>query len=474
MKVNKSFVLPRWKNDLQNWNDLANSATSILLKIYQNSPSFTKYYKIFRSKPSKMEVINILKTDSNSILPFAFISHADPNYFIHYFDDNLVDSILISKDLISERCGKLLHNAVINNLKDYDNVVSENSRRSLISKVRTTNSIQLEVLDEIGFFNNQPITYLVDYCIKNTIEPEMVLKKSGLQIPVNSKFLSIVNIKILLTRLKDLDFREDNELCKKIYKKNLYNLEYLNSDLVGHEIIRIILTSSFSVELHKNWIQLILSIASDPRTSTQSRKYQKWWARISQDLIDKFIKILSHSEILLFLDSIAIFASIQNSEMSRMFESRRQLLVGLSIQNKIEKSRLFLPVKVIDFLKKENPKLDLSYICVLNGSQDKCVIYLKIGDFHLIEGSHNCKIRIYPEFYSEHTILNPNLSSIEYGKITTGLETFHYYNKNVKPYALVHHPNGGWKKKIIKVFKNAMDLDVEKLLTDQEINFFRY
>lgn len=474
MKVNKSFVLPGWKNDLQDWSDLANSATSILLKIYQNSPSFTKYYKIFRSKPSQSEVNDILKSDPNSILPFAFISNADPNFFNQYFDDDLVDSILLSRDTISPRCGKLLHSAILNNLKDYDNKVTDTSRKQIISQLKNTNIIDVDALDRIGLFKSQPISKLVNFCIENSTEPEDVLKKAGIQLPVNSKLLSIVNIKILLVKLKGLDFREDNELSSKIYQKNLYNLEYLNSDLVGHEIIRIILSSNFSVELHRNWTQLILSIASDPRTSTQSRKYQKWWTRISQDLIDRFIKILSHSEILLFLDSIAVFASEENSEMSRMFESRRQLLVGLSIQNKIEKSRLFLPIKVVNFLKNENPKLDLSYVCILNGTQDKCVIYLKIGDFHVIEGSHNCKIRMYPEFYSQNEILNPSLSSIEYGKITTGLETFHYYNHNVKPYALVHHPNGGWKKKIIRVLKDSMDFEVDKLLTDREINYFRF
>ena len=66
------------------------------------------------------------------------------------------------------------------------------------------------------------------------------------------------------------------------------------------------------------------------------------------------------------------------------------------------------------------------------------------------------------------------MSSSAYGKITTGIEIFHYYNKNVKPYALVHHPNGSWKKRVIKVLSKAINFEVEQLLTTQEINYFRF
>ena len=236
---------------------------------------------------------------------------------------------------------------------------------------------------------------------------------------------------------------------------------------------RIILLSNASVDIHKSWTQLILSIASDPRSSDQSRQYQKWWLPIDKVLIDRFVRILSHSEILLFLEAISEFANSQNSEMSRMFESRKQLLMGLSIQNKIEKSRLYLPTKVLKFLKQENPKLDLSYVCNLQGERNKCIIYLKIGDNHIIEGSHNCKIRLYSQFNSQNMLLNPRLKEVSYSKITTGLEDM-YWTNNKRPLSLVHHPNGKWKMKIIEVLSKNIDFEVDQLLTDQEINYYRY
>lgn len=474
MRINDSFVLPEWGDDLKNWEELANKATSMLLKVYHNSPSFTKYYKIFRERPSKDEVNSIISSDSNSILPLAFLSQSDPTFYFNYFDDKIINLILQAKDEISPRCGRLLHNSVLSNLSDDFSTLSPRVLRELFIGVGSSVGVDIDKMERLGLFSGRPLSEFANYCVTDQRDPEDLLNQCGIQLQVNSSFLRFVKIKVLLTKLEQLDFRQDSELCATIYQKNIYNLDYTESELVGHQIIRIILSSDLSVEIHKSWTQLILSIASDPRTSRNSIKYRKWWSKIDQNLIDRFIKILSHSEILLFLDSIANFASEANSEMSRMFESRRQLLVGLSIQNKIEKSRLFLPKNVIRFLRKENPKLDLSYVCVLNGSQDKCVIYLKIGDFHVIEGSHNCKIRLYPEFYSENEILNHRLKEIEYGRITTGIEYDHSFGQGAQTYAFVHHVNGGWKRSIINILGREMDFEIDKLLTDQEINYFRY
>jgi hypothetical protein len=473
MKINTKFVLPEWKENLLIWEDLKEKATKVLLKIYNGSPSFAKYHNIFRNNPTKKEVEKYIKQDIDSILPFAFISNADRIFFKKYFDDDLVNLIFEKSNQLSERTYKLILTTVINNLNDDEQQISNNSKRIVFAKLNEQNFKDKSEIKLLGFFNNKPVNKFAIYCQETNSEPETILSNYNIHLPINSKFLKLTKIEILLNKLRSLNFKENNNLSRTIIQQNLYNLEYKSLDLVGHEIIRIILLSNTSVDIHKSWTQLILSIASDPRSSDQSKQYQKWWLRIDKVLIDKFVRILSHSEILLFLEAISEFANAQNSEMSRMFESRKQLLMGLSIQNKIEKSRLYLPTKVLKFLKQENPKLDLSYVCNLQGERNKCIIYLKIGDNHIIEGSHNCKIRLYSQFNSQNMLLNPRLKEVSYSKITTGLEDL-YWTNNKRPLSLVHHPNGKWKMKIIEVLSRNIDFEVDQLLTDQEINYYRY
>lgn len=473
MKINTKFVLPEWKEDLLIWENLKEKATDVLLKIYNGSPSFAKYHNIFRKNPIKKELQKFIKQDVDSILPFAFIANADSRFYKHYFDDELVDIIFEKSDQLSERTYKLILITVINNLNDDEQQISNNSKRIVFTRYNEQNDKDQNELKLLGFFNNKPVNKFASYCQEIDIDPETILSNNNLHLPINSKFLKLTKIEILLNKLRSLNFKENNNLSRTIIQQNLYNLEYKSLDLVGHEIIRIILLSNASVDIHKSWTQLILSIASDPRSSDQSKQYQKWWIRIDKVLIDRFVRILSHSEILLFLDAISEFANSQNSEMSRMFESRKQLLMGLSIQNKIEKSRLYLPTKVLKFLKQENPKLDLSYVCNLQGERNKCIIYLKIGDNHIIEGSHNCKIRLYSKFNSQSMLLDPRLKEVSYSKITTGLEDMYWAN-NKRPLSLVHHPNGKWKMKIIEILNKNIDFEVDQLLTDQEINYYRY
>ena len=473
MKINKSFILPEWEKKLHTWLELEQGAKSILLNIYKGSTSFANYYKVFRNNPNKNDVKKYLREDEDAILPFTFIANADFKFYKEYFDDKVVNIIFDPLSNISSRAYNLILTTIINNLNDDKNQISEESFRNVFIKHINEFNIGNYTIERLGLFSKNPVRAFAKYCLDNESVPELALKNIGINLPVNSKFLRQTKIEILLNELRGLDYKQDNHYSRTIIQQNLHNLEYKSMDLTGHEIIRIILSSNLSVDIHKNWTQLILSIASDPRSSKESRSYQKWWSRIEQNLIDRFIRILSHSEILLFLDAISEYADSQNSEMSRMFESRKQLLVGLSIQNKIEKSRLFLPKNVSKSLRKENPKLDLSYICNLQGEKNKCIIYLKIGDNHIIEGSHNCKIRLYTKFNSQNVLLNPNLKEIFYSKITTGIE--HYYRNNgEKPLSLVHHPSGIWKKKIIDVLRKSIDFEVDQLLTKQEINYYRY
>ena len=312
MKINSSFVLPNWKEDLLVWEGLEENAISILLNIYNGSPSFAKYHKVFRNNHPKLDVERYIKQDIEALLPFAFIANSDREFYERYFDDNLLDLIIEKGDDLTERTYSLILTTVINNLNDDRQQISSNSKRVVFNRHINKSKLNTNEINRTGIFTENPVYQFSKLCSEKQITPEALLIDFNINLPVNSKFLKRTKTEILLNKLRQINYKEYHPLSRTIIEQNLFNLEYKSLDLVGHEIISIILESNISVDIHKSWTQLILSIASDPRTSNQSRQYLKWWNRIDEELIDRFIRILSHSEILLFLDAISEFADTKN------------------------------------------------------------------------------------------------------------------------------------------------------------------
>ena len=63
----------------------------------------------------------------------------------------------------------------------------------------------------------------------------------------------------------------------------------------------------------------------------------------------------------------------------------KQFLVGLSIQNLIDESRLFLPEEVREFIELKRPNLDTSFIAETFGHGTTCIIYMRLVHFTLLK-----------------------------------------------------------------------------------------
>jgi hypothetical protein len=474
MKINTRFYLPQWNTSLHPWNAMSEKATSLLLNIYKAAPSFASYYALFRQNPDKEQLYSSLKNDVNAVLPFAFLANSDFLFYKTYFKSNLLEIIFKHKAELSSRTCKMIQTAFLNRMEYTQQRLDKNFRERLFSEFEELVPVDLNRMKKSGILNDQPIQAFVDHCMQTQKKPENELDTFGYKLAPNETFLRSVHTEYALQQLRQIDFRKEHPMAKELVHKNAFNWSYQKEELLGHEIIRTILTEVASVEIDKSWVQMILAFASDPRTSKNSRSYIKWWSKIEPKLIDKFLKILSHGEILLFLDALSGFANKKDSTMLRMFESRKQLLIGLSLQNKIEKSRLFFPSQVMKYLKAEKPHLDLSFVCNLVGTQNTCIIYLKVGGLHIFEGSHSCRLRIYEDYPVNYDILDPRLKERQYRDLTTGMEEEYYAEFLKNPYSMTHHPNGNWKKQAIKLLKSYIEFEVDRLLTNKEIGAFRY
>lgn len=473
MKINADFYLPSWEDGLNNWRDLNTKLSSILLGIHGKDPRFSHFYNLFKTNPSFPTVINALKEDVESVLPFAFLSHSNTVFFERYYSEDCLEVVLKRGNEINSHIRGLLQKAYISNLQDNKNQFSEKLLNRLFTyPEHTSNSQTFLELKLLGLFSQLPCSNFAQIAVDKGKHPELLLDELSLHIAPNSRFIRTVKLEYLLKRLERSDFKKESELTQEITLQKLFDLEYSDNHLLGHQIIRTILNKVDYVDLDQTWIELILNFAGDPRTSTTSRNYIKWWSRIDQTLIAKFIQILSHGDILLFLNAFNDFAKQNDPNMERMFKSRKTFLTGLSIQNKIEKSRLFLPIQIKLFIEKKYPSLDLSYVCDLRGAQS-AIIYLKMGRFHIFEGTHSCRLRIYEEYPSQLDVLDPDFKEVYYQYLTTGMEE-QYYERYLKDaFTTTHHANGQWKKDAVEELLKSEKFDVNQLLTDEERNVFR-
>src|SRR5690606_8724655 len=102
----------------------------------------------------------------------------------------------------------------------------------------------------------------------------------------------------------------------------------------------------------------------------------------------------------------------------------------------------------------------------LNGSNlnDKAVLYIDCGDFHLIEGSHSFKLWMY--------LAQPNPTLLSYDKpyfshfdLTTRTALEYKKAHPHLPYAEIIH-NGFWQNKAFSFLaENGIEIDIEQLLT---------
>ena len=106
---------------------------------------------------------------------------------------------------------------------------------------------------------------------------------------------------------------------------------------------------------------------------------------------------MSKEDLRLFLQAVEQYGlETANTEMQRMFPARKRFLEGLFKLKLIRNTRLLLGGKAQQSVKRILGKdVKTSFARMDGPMNDKAVIYLDCGDFHLVEGSHSFKIWVY-------------------------------------------------------------------------------
>jgi hypothetical protein len=271
-------------------------------------------------------------------------------------------------------------------------------------------------------------------------------------------------------QLKSIAANQPHELLIEVQKKDVYQSRFDQSELLGHKILKILIERAPSENIHESWLNVIMAIAGDPRIPKSHHRYITWWSHIPAHFVSKVRGWLSRLDLKLFLEALEDFSnSSYDPEMKRMYPSRKRFLEGLYDQKLIQNTRLYMSRKMAHFLKNNYKSEHLpDFSIVADG--DKSIIYVDLGDAHILEGSHTCYLWIYKALDPSATVFDYSKTQETYSGLTAGLDR-KMWDKGVGAIAnITHNPsNFSWQRKAIETLADLrVPVTIKDVLTPDD------
>lgn len=285
----------------------------------------------------------------------------------------------------------------------------------------------------------------------------------------DGRYGDICRAHFYLETLRHLPLGESDPVLDELLKPTVAKAPFEGTRRIGHVALEILIDRA-GQEPGEVWQNFILNLAGDPRISSTNERFVEWWRPLGEERIQKVRGWLSKEDLRLFLQAVEQYGlETANTEMQRMFPARKRFLEGLFKLKLIRNTRLLLGGKAQQSVKRILGKdVKTSFARMDGPMNDKAVIYLDCGDFHLVEGSHSFKIWVYLaapgealRTYERNTFSHQDLTTTvpgTYKKLYPGL-----------PYdAFVHTPHA-WQNKVFTFLtENGIALDVEQLLSAED------
>lgn len=285
----------------------------------------------------------------------------------------------------------------------------------------------------------------------------------------DGRYGDICRAHFYLETLRHLPLGESDPVLDELLKPTVAKAPFEGTRRIGHVALEILIDRA-GQEPGEVWQNFILNLAGDPRISSTNERFVEWWRPLGEERIQKVRGWLSKEDLRLFLQAVEQYGlETANTEMQRMFPARKRFLEGLFKLKLIRNTRLLLGGKAQQSVKRILGKdVKTSFARMDGPMNDKAVIYLDCGDFHLVEGSHSFKIWVYLaapgealRTYERNTFSHQDLTTTvpgTYKKIYPGL-----------PYdAFVHTPYT-WQNKVFTFLAdNGIALDIEQLLSAED------
>ncbi|PPC76764.1 hypothetical protein C4K68_13615 [Pokkaliibacter plantistimulans] len=288
----------------------------------------------------------------------------------------------------------------------------------------------------------------------------------GLQGFDDGRYGDICRAHFYLETLRGLSPGEYDPVLDELQKPSVAKAPYEGERRIGHIALEILIDRA-GQEPGDAWLNFILNLAGDPRISRNSQNYREWWQFLGEERVQKVRGWLSKEDLRLFLQAVEQYGiETQNDDLQRMFPARKQFLEGLFKLKLIRNTRLLLGGRAQHSVNRILGKEVKTTFARMDGKMnDKAVIYLDCGDFHLVEGSHSFKIWVYLASPGE-ALRSYERSSFSHADLTTAIPQAYKRLYPSLPYdAFTHHPPLSWQNRVFSFLaENGIALDIEQLL----------
>lgn len=334
---------------------------------------------------------------------------------------------------------------------------------------------QLEKRDAV-ILSSEGAKWVANQCIKQNKEFTDVVSSLGLGKYKSGRFITVAQQIYFVERLKEIPVNQPHHLLDEVQNKSVYDTQYGEQGLLGHEILKTLISRAPVSDIHDSWRNVVMQIAGDPRVAKSHPRYQKWWLHLDQNLIQKVIGWLSRFEFRLFLEALEDYSGLSgNDELLRMFPARSRFLKGLLDQQVVTITRLYLTSSFKNYLTRNYKKEYLPELYTVS-TGDTSVIHVQLGKVQLIEGSHSCKLWVYRELLDTAVVFNYAQKSVPYSQLTSDL-AHNMYDKQGQHLlidSITHHPPLLWQKKAIEAMAIAgVSVDPEQVLTTSDYLKFK-
>lgn len=331
--------------------------------------------------------------------------------------------------------------------------------------IEDPNSIGHWLLKARESINNQSMhdKYLLrlsgpSWLAKTAIADEMTFDQQLIKSEINNfaqgDFAKRAKYIYYVEQLQSIPANEDHDLLHEISKPDVFNAKYDDNQLLGNIALKTLISRAPTNNVCASWQNVIIAIAGDPRIPVNHPRFIKWWSNLPSELVTKVKGWLSKFDLKLFLEALEdLSITARDEDMMRMFPSRKNFLEGLYEAGAILETKLYLSRYAEHYIKKNyKPEHRPEYSLVQDG--DRSIIYARLTNGYMIEGSHNCQIWFYKKLPDSIPFIEYGAQKQTYRDLTSGFNARTIKHGYAAINNFTHHPvNFNWQRKALETLK---------------------
>ena len=419
--------------------------------------AWKKLFKAIQNKKS-IETILIDKVDIRALGSALTTEYKDKI--------RITENVLNRIDRIAEKPSSLfIQDFFQYYLNDFNRIDNINFVSQWLIKARETRKMN-QLYDE-NLLSPNGAKWVADLAITKQKDFNQIIHELELDHFQSGQFMESAQMIYYVEQLRNIPVNQHDDLLLEVQKRDVFESKFNESELLGHQILKILIEKAPAHDIHDSWLNTVMAIAGDPRIPVGNPRYIKWWSHIDKNSASKVKSWLSGLDIKRFLEALEDFSYESNdSDMKRMFPARKKFLEGLHDKKLIKNTKLYLSRRMEYFLTQRYERRHLPNFSIIEDSE-KSIIYVDLETAHLVEGSHQCQLWIYRTLHDSAPVLHYNKQRMSYRSLTMGLnESMERHGHGAYDY-FTHSPtNFSWQRKAVQSLKDlSVPITMKDILT---------